>query len=129
MMAPVKTDRKSSFRCHLMKNGNVMGFRGYRSFSPKSSVAKYSTLGASEANFRGKNPRMILREVRYKNLDASYKTNPDFWDCFGWENPISYSHKKYGNPTEISVISLNLPLKCIKCLKFMSTTFIVCGTV
>ena len=37
-----------------MKNGNVMGFRGYRFFSPKSSNAKYSMLGTSEANFGGK---------------------------------------------------------------------------
>ena len=37
-----------------MKNGNVMGFRGYRFFSPKSSKAKYKTLGTSEANFGGK---------------------------------------------------------------------------
>ena len=36
-----------------MKNGNVMGFRGYRFFSPKSSKAKYKTLGTSEANFGG----------------------------------------------------------------------------
>ena len=48
-----------------MKNGNVMGFRGYRFFSPKSSKAKYKTLGTSEANFGGKKPRIILREVRY----------------------------------------------------------------
>ena len=48
-----------------MKNGNVMGFRGYRFFSPKSSKAKYKTLGTSEANFGGKKPRTILREVRY----------------------------------------------------------------
>ena len=48
-----------------MKNGNVMGFRGYRFFSPKSSNAKNSTLGTSEANFGGKKPRIILREVRY----------------------------------------------------------------
>ena len=48
-----------------MKNGNVMGFRGYRFFSPTSSKAKYKTLGASEANFGGKKPRIILREVRY----------------------------------------------------------------
>ena len=47
-----------------MKNGNVMGFRGYRFFSTKSSIAKYSTLGTSGANFGGKNPCMILREVR-----------------------------------------------------------------
>ena len=37
-----------------MKNGNVMGFCGYRFFSPKSSNAKYSMLGTSEANFGGK---------------------------------------------------------------------------
>ena len=48
-----------------MKNGNVMGFRGYRFFSPKSSKAKYKTLGTSEANFGGKKTRIILREVRY----------------------------------------------------------------
>ena len=43
------------FMCFsLMKNGNVMGFRGYRFFSPKSSNAKNSTLGTSEANFGGK---------------------------------------------------------------------------
>ena len=48
-----------------MKNGSVMGFRGYRFFSPKSSNAKYSTLGTSEANFGGKKTRIILREVRY----------------------------------------------------------------
>ena len=42
-----------------------MGFRGYRFFSPKSSKAKYKTLGTSEANFGGKKPRIILREVRY----------------------------------------------------------------
>ena len=48
-----------------MKNVNVMGFRGYRFFSPKSSKAKYKTLGTSEANFGGKKPRIILREVRY----------------------------------------------------------------
>ena len=48
-----------------MKNGNVMGFRGYRFFSPKSSKAKYKTLGTSEANFGGKKPHIILREVRY----------------------------------------------------------------
>ena len=47
-----------------MKNGNVMGFRGYRFFSPKSSKAKYKTLGTSGANFGGKKPRIILREVR-----------------------------------------------------------------
>ena len=51
-----------------MKNGNVMGFRGYRFFSPKSSKAKYKTLGTSEANFGGKKPRIILREVRYVAL-------------------------------------------------------------
>ena len=44
-----------------MKNGNVMGFRGYRFFPPKSSNAKYSTLGT----FGGKKPRIILREVQY----------------------------------------------------------------
>ena len=49
-----------------MKNGNVMGFRGYRFFSPKRSKAKYKTLGTSGANFGGKKPRIILREVRYK---------------------------------------------------------------
>ena len=48
-----------------MKNGNVMGFRGYRFFSPKSSNANYKTQGTSEANFGGKKPRIILREVRY----------------------------------------------------------------
>ena len=48
-----------------VKNGNVMGFRGYRFFSPKSSKAMYKTLGTSEANFGGKKPRIILREVRY----------------------------------------------------------------
>ena len=37
-----------------MKNSNVMGFRGYGFFSPKSSNAKNSTLGTSEANFGGK---------------------------------------------------------------------------
>ena len=46
-----------------MKNGNVMGFRGYRFFSPKSSNANYNMLGTSEANFRGKKKRIILREV------------------------------------------------------------------
>ena len=48
-----------------------MGFRGYRFFSPKSSKAMYKTLGTSEANFGGKKPRIVLREVRYlqgKNL-------------------------------------------------------------
>ena len=50
-----------------MKNGNVMGFRGYRFFSPKSSNAKYKTQGTSEANFGGKKPRIILREVRYSH--------------------------------------------------------------
>ena len=53
-----------------MKNGNVMGFRGYRFFSPKSSKAKYKTLGTSEANFGGKKPRIILREVRYSLLNV-----------------------------------------------------------
>ena len=48
-----------------MKNGNVMGIRGYRFFSPKSSKAKYKTQGTSEANFGGKKTRIILREVRY----------------------------------------------------------------
>ena len=37
-----------------MKKGNVMGFRWYRFFSPKSSNAKYKTQGTSEANFGGK---------------------------------------------------------------------------
>ena len=45
-----------------------MGFRGYRFFSPKSSKAKYKTLGTSGANFGGKKPRIILREVRYINV-------------------------------------------------------------
>ena len=53
-----------------MKNGNVMGFRGYRFFSPKSSKAKYKTLGTSEANFGGKKPRIILREVRVIAISA-----------------------------------------------------------
>ena len=48
-----------------MKNSNVMGFLGYRFFSPKSSNAKYSMLGTSEANFGGKKPHIILREVGY----------------------------------------------------------------
>ena len=48
-----------------MKNGNVMGFRGCRFFSPKSSKAKNSTQGTSEANFGGKKPRIILRKIRY----------------------------------------------------------------
>ena len=48
-----------------MKNGNVMGFREYRFFSPKSSYAMYSTLGTSEANFGGKRTPIILREVWY----------------------------------------------------------------
>ena len=47
-----------------MKNGNVICFRGYRFFSPKSSNAKYSTLGTSEADFGGKKSRIIVREVR-----------------------------------------------------------------
>ena len=47
-----------------MKTDNVMGFHGYRFFSPKSSKAKYTTLGTSEANFGGKKLRIILREVR-----------------------------------------------------------------
>ena len=47
-----------------MKNGNVVGFSGYRFFSPKSSKAKYKMLGTSEANFGGKKPCIILREVR-----------------------------------------------------------------
>ena len=42
-----------------------MGFRGYRFFSPKSSKAKYKTLGTSEGNSGVKKPRIILREVRY----------------------------------------------------------------
>ena len=37
-----------------MKNGNVMGFRGYRFFSPRSSNAKYKMLGTYEDNFGGK---------------------------------------------------------------------------
>ena len=48
-----------------MKNGIVMGFRGCRFISPKSPIAKNSTLGTSEANFGDKKPRIILREVRY----------------------------------------------------------------
>ena len=48
-----------------MKNGNVMGFRGCRFYSPKSSIAKNSTLGTSEASFGLKKARIILREVRY----------------------------------------------------------------
>ena len=49
-----------------MKNCNVMGFRGYRFFfSPKSSNAKYKMQETSEANFGGKKPCIILREVRY----------------------------------------------------------------
>ena len=47
-----------------MKNGNVMGFRGYRLVSPKSSNAKYSMLGTSGANFGGKKLCRILREVQ-----------------------------------------------------------------
>ena len=50
-----------------MKNGNVIGFRWYRFFSPKSSKAKYKTLGTSGANFGGKKTRIILREVRYSD--------------------------------------------------------------
>ena len=42
-----------------MKNGNVMGFRGYPFFSPKSSNAKYSTLGTSEANFGGQKKKRV----------------------------------------------------------------------
>ena len=40
-------------------------FVGTDFFSPKSSNAKYKTQGTSEANFGGKKPRIILREVRY----------------------------------------------------------------
>ena len=40
-------------------------FVGTDFFSPKSSNAKNSTLGTSEANSGGKKPRIILREVRY----------------------------------------------------------------
>ena len=47
-----------------------MGFRGYRFFSPKRSKAKYKTLGTSWANFGGKKPRIILREVRYLVLNS-----------------------------------------------------------
>ena len=65
-----------------MKNGNVMGFRGYRFFSPKSSKAKYKTQGTSEANFGGKKTRIILREVRYtiESFDYSVfeKSNQSF---------------------------------------------------
>ena len=43
-------------------------FVGTDFFSPKSSNAKYKTQGTSEANFRGKKPRIILREVRYANF-------------------------------------------------------------
>ena len=60
-----------------MKNGNVMGFRGYRFFSPKSSKAKYKTLGTSEAIFGGKKPRIILREVRYF-ADFKLKTDSEY---------------------------------------------------
>ena len=49
-----------------------MGFRGYRFFSPKSSKAKYKTLGTSEANFGGKKTRIILREVRYFVVDLLF---------------------------------------------------------
>ena len=60
-----------------MKNGNVMGFRGYRFFSPKSSKAKYKTLGTSEANFGGKKQRIILREVRYAINTETENNNTD----------------------------------------------------
>ena len=53
-----------------MKNGNVMGFRGYRFFSPKSSKAKYKTLGTSEANFGGKKPRIIQQAIIRNELDS-----------------------------------------------------------
>ena len=81
-----------------MKNGNVMGFRGYRFFSPKSSKAKYKTLGTSEANFGGKKPRIILREVRYPG--ERYQA---IWaSCFKWsyDNRILQSwscHVKFMN--------------------------------
>ena len=48
-----------------------MGFRGCRFFSPKSSNAKNSTLGTSEAKFGGKKLRIILREVRYSFNSSS----------------------------------------------------------
>ena len=43
-------------------------FVGTDFFSPKSSKAKYNTLGTSEANFGVKKPRIILSEVRYTLL-------------------------------------------------------------
>ena len=69
-----------------MKNGNVMGFRGYRFFSPKSSKAKYKTLGTSGANFGGKKTRIILREVRY--FLTILKINEQNYDTF--ETPGTY---------------------------------------
>ena len=65
MMAPVKTDCKLSFRGLLSEKRQCHGFSWVPIFSPKSSNAKNSTLGTSEADFGDKKPRIILREVRY----------------------------------------------------------------
>ena len=73
-MAPVKIDRKLSFMCLLNEKRQCHGFSWVPIFSPKSSNAKYKTLGTSQANSGGKNPGIILREVRYwfKTYHAYY---------------------------------------------------------
>ena len=55
------------------KNGNVMGFRGYRCFHRKvlmPSIRRWELLGPI---LGAKKPRIILREVRYLSI---------FWDKF-----------------------------------------------
>ena len=66
MMANVKTDCKLSSRCPLNEKTAISWiFLGTEFFSPKSSVAKHSTLGISDASFGGKTRHITLREVQY----------------------------------------------------------------
>ena len=51
-----------------MKKAMSWVFVGTVFFSSKSSNAKNSTLGTSEANFGGKKMRIIFREVRYSHF-------------------------------------------------------------
>ena len=96
-----------------MKNGNVIGFRGYRFFSPKSSKAKYKTLGTSGANFGGKKTRIILREVRYAERNVCMFfiiINKIYLDIFPPQDethPFSHSNTLEARSVHVSVCTRN----------------------
>ena len=35
-----------------------------------------------------------------KDLDPSYKMDPDFWDCFGSKKTLSYNHRNRKCPKD-----------------------------